>query len=265
MVRFGITEDLIHQPLLYALQHSLIEHPFDLIAQPPAQNVADLCSGRLDAALISAVDYARNSSELLLVPDVIVSSRGAARHGLLYFRENQQHIGRVACRDVDSQYRVLADMVMKEFFEIEIEWIPLPGAFSREKALAEYPAYLAEGPEALRAFPLADNYFDLLEAWGDNAELDYVHYLLAVPEGGEWETRMAEPLRLSRELGLRNIKKIARNFAGSAATGWDAYDDLLNEVYRYAPDEALWAHLRDYFQYLFYYGEIEFLPEMRFV
>lgn len=265
MVRLGIIEDLIHQPLLYALQHSLIDHPFELIPQSLAQNAADLCSGRLDAALVSAVDYARNSSELLLVPEVIVSSRGAARHGLLYFRENQQHIGRVACRDIDSQYRVLADMVMREFFEIEIEWVSLPAPLPLEKALAAYPAYLAEGPEALRAFPLADHYFDLLEAWRDNAELDYVHYLLAVAEEGAWETRMAEPLRLSRELGLRNIKKIARDFAGSAAGGWDAYDDLLNEVYRYTPDEALWGDLRDYFQYLFYYGEIEFLPEMRFV
>ena len=119
MVRFGITEDLIHQPLLYALQHSLIDHPFELISQSPAQNTADLCRGKLDAALIGPVDYARNSSELLLVPDVIVSSHGAARHGLLYFRENQQHISRVVCRDLDSQYRVLADMVMKEFFEID--------------------------------------------------------------------------------------------------------------------------------------------------
>ena len=265
MVRFGITEDLIHQPLLYALQHSLIDHPFELISQSPAQNTADLCRGKLDAALIGPVDYARNSSELLLVPDVIVSSHGAARHGLLYFRENQQHISRVVCRDLDSQYRVLADMVMKEFFEIEIEWISLPGGFSLEKALGEFPACLAEGPEALRAFPLADNFFDLLEAWRDNAELDYVHYLLAVPEAGEWEARMVEPLRLSRELGLRNIKKIAQDFAGPAKTGWDAYYDLLNKVYHYAPDDALWTHLRDYFQYLFYYGEIEFLPEMRFV
>jgi hypothetical protein len=71
-------------------------------------------------------------------------------------------------------------------------------------------------------------------------------------------------LSLSRETGMRNLMNIAGEFARDKENSWDFYFDLLNETFQYFPSEETWDSLRQYFEYLFYYGIVDYIPEMHF-
>lgn len=265
MIRLGISDDLINQPILYGISNSLIDHPFTLKTQSLSENCQGLLNKELDIAFISPLDYARNSSLLNLVRDYAVLSEGAAKYLLLFFRENLKDI-----RDVtylaESQYYYLAQIVLSEFFEIEAEWHQHRSKGKQadvEQLLKDAPVCILDGPEAMRTGYLAENYLDLLDIWDSNTEVCYFHQLLVVREDNHDDVGL-EALSLSRELGMRNLKKIAENYATAHDQQWDYFYDLLNDVYKFYPTTEQWKDIQELFNYLYFYGFIDFLPGMSY-
>lgn len=263
MIRLGATPELISQPLLFAILRSQIEHPFQAVTQSPEQNCRALLNRTLDLALITAADYARHNQHLRLVKDFAVSSAGAARCALLFFRESLHHFDSIACFAPDSQYRLLTDLVLNEFYEMETDWQALEPPTSLEQALNLYPACLLEGDAAFDCFLKNERNLDILEEWYDKTSLGYTHQLLAVHQDIE-EYDFVDSLGLAREIGLRNLMSIAKAYAEGKENSWDFYFDLINERFQYFPNEETWDYLRQYFEYLFYYGVIDYIPELHF-
>jgi len=263
MIRLGSTKELITRPLHFAIQTSLIDHPFKLIEQSLEQNCQDLLEGKLDVAAISAIDYARHSSELTIVKDFAVFTSGAGKYALLFFRENLQSIEQVAFLSPQSQYQLLANLVLEEFYEMELDWAPLKEMKSLDSVLSMFPACLLEGDEALENYPKFDSQLDILEEWHDKTELNYVHQLIALNREAE-DTGFLESLHLAREIGMRNLMQIAKEYAVGKGNSWDFYFDILNENFQFFPTEETWDSLRQYFEYLFYYGQIDFIPDLHF-
>lgn len=263
MIRFGTTPEIIGKPLYFGIENSLFHHHFKLIARPLVQNCQDLLAGKLDAALVSAVDYARHGSQLKLLQDFAVYSAGPAKYALLFFREHLQNIDQIAFRELASQYQILANLVLEEFFELEIDWQPLPAIKSLEDILMRFPACLLEAEAALENYRQFRNKLDILEEWTDKTGLDYIHQLVAVRKDME-DMEIADTLHRSREMGMGNLMQIARESAGGAENSREFYSDVLKEDFRYFPAEDTWDSLRQYFEYLFYYGVVDFMPDLHF-
>lgn len=263
MIRLGATPELISQPLLFAILQSQIEHPFQTVFQSPEENCRHLLNHTLDLGFITAADYARHNQHLRLVKDFAVSSVGAVGCALLFFRESLHHFDSVACFVPASQYRLLAELVLNEFYEMEVDWQVLEPPASLEQALSLYPACLLEGDDAFDYFLKNERNLDLLEEWYDKTNLGYTHQLLAVHQDIEASDFVAS-LELARQIGMRNLMPIAKAYARGKENSWDFYFDLLNEKFQYFPTEETWDYLRQYFEYLFYYGIIEHIPELHF-
>jgi len=263
MIRLGSTRELITRPLHFAIQNSQIGHPFKLINQSLEQNCQDLLAKKLDVAAISAIDYARHSNELTVVKDFAVFTTDTSNYALLFFRENLQSIERVAFLPPKSQYQLLANLVLEEFYEMEFDWTPLKEMKSVDGVLSMFPACLLEGDEALENYPKLDSKLDILEEWHDKTELNYVHQLIAINRETD-DISFLESLFLSREIGMRNLMNIAKKNAADKGGSWDFYFDILNENFQFFPSEETWDSLRQYFEYLFYYGLIDFIPDIRF-
>jgi predicted solute-binding protein len=263
MIHFGTTSELITRPIDFAIQKSSIEHRFAVTPQSLEQNCKDLLSRKLDIAVISPIDYARNSSELRMVRDCAVYTAGVSRYVLLFFQENLRSIDRVAFLPPESQYKLFTALVLEEFFESKLDWVALKKMTPVERILDLYPACLLEGETALENFPKLENKLDILEEWYDKTGLSYIHQVIAVNKAFD-DSSTLDTLRLSREIGMRNLMNIASEFARNKQNSWDFYFDLLNETFQYFPSEETWDALRQFFEHLFYYGIVDYIPEMHF-
>jgi predicted solute-binding protein len=182
---------------------------------------------------------------------------------LLFFRENLPSIERAAFLPPKSQYQLLANLVLEEFYEMELDWTPLKEMNSLDSVLSMFPACLLEGDKALENYFKVDSKLDILEEWHVNTELNYVHQLIAINREAD-NTGFLESLHLAREIGMRNLMNIAKKYADDKGGSWDFYFDLLNENFQFFPTEETWDSLRQYFEYLFYYRLIDFIPDIHF-
>lgn len=264
MIRLGSTPDIHARPLHAALAEGELRSGISVISQDTVSNCRDLIAGRLDVALVSALDYARNSSELKLVRDFAVYSGQGSRNALLFFRENLGPLTAVAAPLLDTPYQLLARIVLNEFYEQEVEWEAVEAVDSLEDALRQYPAVFLEGDPAMALSRVRDNFLDIVSEWSDKTELPFVHLLLAVPRESE-TTAFLAPLATAREVGMRRLMEIARAAAGPDSPDWDFYFDLITDTYRYYPDVDMWHGLRQYYEFLFYYGLVDFLPDVHFL
>ncbi|NOX38543.1 MAG: hypothetical protein GXO78_13510 [Calditrichaeota bacterium] len=264
MNRLGITNDLICQPLTFLLEDPNYKHPFRVVRGDLLRNCQQLIQGELDIALISPLEYARYSSELRLVRDVTVFSEQEGRVCLLFFRAAMRELKTIAFQPPEDPYHVLAQLVLNEIYEIEPAWQAVQLPLSVDDALATHEACCYTGNAALEVDLQSDIRLDLIESWSEKMGFAFVHAVVAVRKDFR-ETRLLEDLQNARELGLRNIPRIARWYARDHLNDWDYYADLLEQFYRYEPDEAIWQQLREYFHYLFYYKKLDYIPELQFI
>ncbi|RMI17497.1 MAG: hypothetical protein D6681_03295 [Calditrichaeota bacterium] len=263
MIRLGTTYHIISAPLHYALLNPGFVHPFQPVRQSLEDNCRDLLQGKLDVALISPLDFARHSSDLKLIGDIAVYTTERSRYALLFFRENLPSIHRVAVWRENTLYHLLARIVLNEFYEMGIEWEHLTTLKPVEEILETYEACLLEEEAAVSNYLKMDNYLDVVEEWHDKTGRHFVHQVMAVPRDGQ-TADFIESLLQAREVGMRHLARIAREHATTGEVSWDAYFDLLNEIFSFYPTEETWEHLREYFEYLFYYGIIDYMPSMTF-
>lgn len=264
MIRFASTNEIISQPLHYGLVQPSFQPGIHLSLKNTVENLRGLLEGRFDVAVISALDYARNSIELKLLKEIAVWSSGLTRYALLFFQANLSHFDQVAAFYKDSQYQVLADLLFREFFEMEFDWNFPPEKETLDTVLQLYRACLLERDDALNNYFKSDNYLDIVEDWCDKTGLNFIHQVIACPRELN-ETDFVESLLLSRELGMRNLMTIARNYSVDKEPGWDVYFDLLNEHFSFFPQQDTWEGLKQFYEYLFYHGFIDSIPELHFV
>lgn len=259
MAKIGITRDLFLLPLVDAIMRSQIEHPFQVVEQSAPQNCQDLIEKTLDIAFITPIDYAKHSSNLSIVKDIAVFSEGPCKYALLVFKENLPYFREVGFAG-KSQYQVLTSVVLKEFYQAELEW---RFQESLEGNHDEFSSYLLDGDAALENYQALQRFLDIAEEWSDKAEARYFHQLLAVRKG-EDAGQLLETLALAREVGIRNVTTIAKAVAATNGNTWDFYHELFDENFRYFPDAAAWGDLSKYFEYLYYHGVLDEIPELHF-
>jgi predicted solute-binding protein len=263
MLRFGITDEFISLPLTLELNTVTKNSKFKFKTQSLAKNYIDLIQNNLDAALISPLDYAKDSSLLKLVEDVAIYNKGESRYVLLFFQKNLVEIEEIAYYST-SQYKELTSILMNEFYEVNPVWRLIKGKKNLELLLKSYPAVLQNGIDAMENYFNKDTKIDIVDLWWDKTELSFIHQVLAVRRDCE-ETSWINDIYQSRESGLENLEQISVSFEKHHNKPSQFYLDLLSNIFQYTPDKFIWEECLEYFKYLFFYGKIPFIPEFHFV
>src|SRR5574341_618052 len=73
-------------PVYGAIDRGIVPVAAELVTGTPAELNDLLVAGELDVSVISAVEYARNAKELVLLPDIAVSCDGPVRSVALFSR-----------------------------------------------------------------------------------------------------------------------------------------------------------------------------------
>jgi len=267
MLKIAIPNDLITQPLVYGLDvvnKQTANLSAALIYNSLADNCRSLLQNTVDAAIVSPLDYARNSSELAILSDVAVFSTRRTQNALLFFRENLRQFHTISVLKNHTTYQVLAELLFKEYFEVEPRWEEIaPTNSDVNELLNTKKAVFLENDTAYENIYRTDRYLDILEEWHDKTGIPFIHQLIVLKRDSD-PAGIRSMMNNSLNLGIRNLHKIAECHAKTGKNSEGFYLERISEDFQYIPTDETWDSLKEFFQYLYYYGYIDDIPELRF-
>ncbi len=214
-VRIGAVAYLNAKPLIEDLE--LLAPSAQLVLDVPSRLADLLADGRLDVALIPAIEYFRGEA-YTIVPNIAIASRGPVLSVTLFSRVPWDGIRRVAL-DVGSRTSAaLAQILLRKKHGLRPEVLPLALESNAEDADAD--AVLLIGDRAMRAcLPGFAHAYDLGREWHEWTGLPFVYAFWAVREGVELGP-VESALNEARRRGCASIGRIAQEQA--AQLGLDA-------------------------------------------
>ena len=109
----------------------------------------------------------------------------------------------------------------------------------------------------------SDQYLDILEEWHDKTGLPFIHQLIVLKRNSDVD-RIQKIIHNSLYAGIRNLPKIAKNYAQTGHHSESYYLERISDDFQYTPTDETWHSMKEFFQYLYYYGYIEDIPELHF-
>lgn len=230
--RLGHIQFLNCLPLYYGLVKSG-DHLLDveLVKAAPRQLAADILDGALDIAPIPAIEYARHADELVLLPEIAISSNGEVQSILLVSTRPAAELSgaTVALTDTSRTSQVLARVLLERRWGTSPTYVEMPPDLPA--MLREADAALLIGDEALRAY------------W-DRPEGLHVYDL-----GAEWTTWTGLPM-------VYAVWAVRRTYAADEPAAVEAVNSALNGSLAYCR-----THLNDISEYA---ARWEHFPAERF-
>jgi chorismate dehydratase len=184
--RLGHIQFLNCLPLYYGMVKNDVLLDVDLVKADPADLAVMITSGELDLAPIPTIEYARNADDLLLLPDIAISSDGEVQSILLLSKIPADELGgkRVALTSASRTSQVLARILIEKRWRANSEYVEMPSDLP--EMLRDADAALLIGDDALRAnwqdFPELHKY-DLGTEWSAWTGLPMVYAVWAVRRG----------------------------------------------------------------------------------
>jgi chorismate dehydratase len=214
-IRIGAVAYLNSKPLICDLES--LAPDAELILEPPSVLADMLAAGRLDVALIPAIEYFRGHG-YAIVPDIAVASRGPVLSVTLFSRAPCSTIRRVALDIGSRTSAALTQVLLSQRYGVRPKLQVLP--FDQDPDDLDVDAVLLIGDRAMRAclpgFPIA---LDLGQAWFEWTGLPFVYAFWAVRAGvdlGPVPAALAE----AKRRGLERTGQIAH--AEAPRLGLDA-------------------------------------------
>lgn len=269
--RVGHIQFLNCLPLYYGLVNNGTILDIDLTKGTPTELNRWLVEGKLDISPISAIEYARNASELVLLPKLTVSSDGKVGSILLASKVPVEELGTasVALTNTSRTSQVLVKIILKVKYGVEPTYFECPPDLA--SMLLEADAALLIGDPALRARHEAKNLYlyDLGSEWKELTGRRMVYAVWAARRdyAGRYPNLVADVYRgflSSMAYSVANVASIATD-----AARWEPFNATLLEEYFL----SLKFDLNEEYQedFLFFLarakelGYIDKVPELEFI
>jgi chorismate dehydratase len=245
--RLGHIQFLNCLPLYYGLVKNDVLLDVDLVKATPKSLAVQIMSGELDIAPIPAIEYARHADDLVLLPDIAISSDGEVQSILLLSKVPAEELrGRtVALTDSSRTSQVLARVLIAKRWGADASFVEMPPDLPA--MLRDADAALLIGDEALRAYwqKPDDLYaYDLGSVWTEWTGLPMVYAVWAVRR----DYAAAQP---------EAVRTVAEALDGSLAYCRAHLDDISEYAARWEAFPA--EHFRSYFDAL----QFRFEPRYR--
>lgn|GEM_PF-6237225 len=254
--KIGALRDLYTQPLYHTLNSSS-DTSEELLFDTPAEHIDKLMSNELNAAFIHPMDYALNSSDLIIFPGVGVSASGFASTVRLYLRSDVRNITVMAVGAVTTTDVVLTRLVLTEKYDSAPSILPVAGTI--DDMLAKADCALVAGDAVLDVHSTRP-YIDIIDEWSDISELPFVH-AFCVTRGESFNKELSERLLISQEAGKNNLRAVADNLSRDHRHSPDTIYNFLSH-FSYGFDDQSRESLETFFQMSFYHGVLGDVPEI---
>lgn len=256
--RVGAIRNLHAQPLFQTLLSSP-DTQGELLFDTAASHIERLMSKEMDAAFISPLDYAVNSSDLIILPGIGVSSSGFSSLARLYFKGELLSIESMAVGIVSAFDVVLARLVLGEKYDAAPAIVPHPGAI--DDMLRKADSALVTGDDLLTV-DSDKPFIDLADEWSDMTELPVVH-TLCVMRNESYNKVLHDHLLDAQQRGRLSLEQIAGDLAGQKDLPAEKVYSLLSSL-SYGLDDQSRQSLEEFYRMAFYFGILGDVPELRF-
>lgn len=266
--RLGHIQFLNCLPLYYGLVKSDAILDVDLVKAPPRQLAEMIVAGELDAAPIPAIEYARHAEDLVLIPDISISSDGEVQSILLLSKVPAEELsGRtVALTDTSRTSQVLTRILLEKHWKTTPAYVEMPSDLA--SMMRDADAALLIGDDGLRAYhqQLDVLKYDLGTEWKAYTGLPMVYAVWAVrrdyAETNPDEVRrliwaLHESMRYSRE-HPDAVAEYASRWEAFPVAFFRSYFDVL----RFRFDEPYRMGLTRYFEEAHAIGQLDRVPEL---
>jgi chorismate dehydratase len=258
---FSIINQLNNQPFIYAFENQLIKNDYNFLRFSPLDSGKALLNGEVDLGVIPVTAFAKTKEFWRIIPHISISSVNTCKSVKLFFKTGLQDLQKISIDERADSEAVLLKILIQEKYNITPEYITMKPHL--ENMLSKSDAALLIGEEALHEQEVNKNSFDLGEEWFDLTGLPMVFSFWA----GRQTVVQSEDVKKiinASNLSLKNLEKIAKEFAEKSDFSWALYHDYLtqNVNYKFAEDEH--AGLTEFYNYAFFYGLIEYIPDILF-
>lgn len=251
--RLGIPNQLSMRPLTDALRRN---RTWCLVHDSRPALAKQLRERELHAALLSPLDYAKESSDYCIVPDAAVASTGNGSV-VVRFREGIKQITTLAVDPAFASEIILTKIILAEEFSIEPAILPMHATV--DTMLQKADAALLTGDVAFKEWGAAENIIDIVEEWNEMTGLPYVHAVWCAWQS-DLSPKDAELLKSARLKGVEGIPDIALQFSKDQRRGVQEF--LESFMYELAPDAR--DGLAEFMKYLYYHGVVADVADLNF-
>ncbi len=268
--RLGHIQFINCLPLYYGMVKNDVLLDVDLVRANPAELARMILDGELDLAPIPAIEYARHADDLVLLPDIAISSDGEVQSILLLSKVpvGELHGRTVALANTSRTSQVLCRILLEKHWGVTPDYVQMPPDLPA--MLRDADAALLIGDEALRAYwdsPLDVHVYDLGAEWTDWTHLPMVYAVWAVRRDfAESQPQAVQEVAdsLSGSLAycrthLDDISQYAARWEPFGADRFRSYFEALH--FRYEPRYR--EGLKRYFAEAVALGQLDAVPDMR--
>ncbi len=251
----GLPSDLYYRPLIYGLESNPL---FTMLHDVASQNAHKLRVQELSGAVLSPVEFGRDSSSYHIVSGCGVSSSSRTDTISLHFNDSLETISTVAVNPSSVSEIILMKIILAEEFDTEPSIVPVMGPL--KEMLQKADGALLVGDESRRQAVHHSNNVDLVELWNDLTGLPYLHGFWCVRE----DELNAEELATLRSVARSGVMHIGDIAAGLNVTSGetDRVNDYL-QAFSYELGDDVIDGLREFLHYAYYHGVLPDVAEVR--
>ena len=244
-------------PVYGAIDRGIVPAPGELVTGTPAELNDLLVAGELDVSVISAVEYARHSRDLVLLPDIAISCDGPVRSVALFSRRPVGQLdGRTVLLSASSRTSVaLLELLCQEVWRVTPKFAAARAEAQDLDTLAALPheAVLVIGDAALTlvARGTYPHRYDLGSEWKAWTGLPFVFAVWAARRSADAGAvrRGHQALLASRAWGLAHLDELVADAARVTGVPLGACREYLGGL-DYALSYKHLAGLTDFFRRL---------------
>ncbi|MEO2045965.1 MAG: menaquinone biosynthesis protein [Pirellulales bacterium] len=227
-LRIGAVNYLNTKPLVYGLEKLLPEA--QLVYDLPSRLADSLAADELDIALVPSIELNRHP-EWKIVSDACIACRGPVLSVKLMFRTDPAQVCSLALDEGSRTSAVLAQILLKEIYDIRPKLEILPIGSDPEAACTD--GVLVIGDRAMRSTSQSFvEVWDLGDRWCRWAELPFV-FAMWVARAGIDTDSVAEQLAKARDDGCQHLAEIAQVEAESMGLSRDVVQNYLSQNLHY--------------------------------
>lgn len=220
----------------------------------PARNAIKLRERNLSAAFLAPIDFAKDSSDYVILRDIMLHSLEASDTISLCFKDGLHSVDTVAIDPSSSSEIVLARIILAEEFDLDPKFVVAVGTVDEKLRLAD--AALLVGDASLRVTRGRANTIDLVDHWNDMTGLPYVHGFWCTREGDLSD----EEIDLLQKSPLTSLEALA-GMELPGGFSLEEADEYLGK-FSLTRSEAAIDGLREFLHFAYFHGIIPDVPEV---